>query len=411
MRFSVAALLAVLLGAFAAHFLLADRGYVLMNFRGYVVEMSVPGLVILLVLAYLLVRALVAVVQAPRRWRASREQRQVARRDTDLAAGLTQLIEGNWSRSERMLTKGLKHADAPLVNYLLAAHAAQLQGASDRRDQWLELAQGVGEEAATSAQLTRAQLQLQAGEAAAAVETLKALEQQNAEQPAAVALLARAYRALDDRAQLLKLLPRLARASLPPVERIHLEQLAVEGELSRPDLTAERLAEVWQMLPSEVRDAAAVIAERARALARLGDGEQAERELRGALKREWHRALVEAYGEVRGPDPAKQLKTAEGWLNAHPDDAALLNTAARLCLANELWGKARSYLESSLALSPEPETYRLYGRLLTALGEDEGALSAFRSGLDLVSPPAAEPLPPSRGLPPPARDAQRAAKG
>jgi HemY protein len=410
MRFSVAALLAVLLGAFAAHFLLADRGYVLVNFRGYVVEMSVLGLVIVLVLGYLFVRALVAVVEAPRRWRAAREQRQVARRDSDLAAGLAQLIEGNWARSERQLTKGLKHADAPLANYLLAAHAAQLQGASDRRDQWLELAQGVGEEGATSAQLTRAQLQLQAGEPAAAVETLKALGA-GAEQPAAVALLARAYRALDDRAQLLALLPRLARASLPPAERESLEKLAVQGELSRPDLTAERLAEVWEMLPSELRGSAAIVAERARALERLGDGEQAERELRGALKREWHQALVESYGEVRGPDPAKQLKHAEGWLDAHPDDAALLKTAARLSLANELWGKARSYLESSLAISPEPETYRLYGRLLTAIGEDEGALSAFRSGLDLVSPATAEPLPPTRSLPPPARDAQRKAKG
>ena len=410
MRTSVAAVLVVLLGAFAAHFLLADRGYVLVNFRGYVIEMSVPGLVIVLVLAYLLVRALIAVVQAPKRWRASRERRQAARRDTDLADGLRQLIEGNWARSERMLTKGLKHADAPLANYLLAAHAAQLQGASDRRDQWLELAQGTGEEAATSAQLTRAQLQLQAGEPAAAVETLKVLEQQNAAQPAVVAMLARAYRALDDRAQLLALLPRLARASLPPVERVHLEQLAVEGELSRSDLTAERLAEVWNALPGEVRDAAAVIAERARALARLGDSEQAERELRGALKREWHQALVEAYGDVRGPDPAKQLKHVEGWLDTHPDDTALLNTAARLSLANELWGKARSYLESSLALSPEPETYRLYGRLLTALGEDDGALSAFRTGLDLVSPAAAEPLPPSRRLAPPTRDTPRTAK-
>ena len=411
MRFSVAAVIAVLLGAFAAHFLLADRGYVLLNFRGYVIEMSIPGLVIVLVLGYLFVRALVAVVEAPQRWRASREQRQAARRDSDLTAGLTQLIEGNWARSERSLTKGLKHADAPLANYLLAAHAAQLQGATDRRDQWLELAQGVGEEAATSAQLTRAQLQLQAGEPAAAVETLKMLEQQNAAQPAVVAMLARAYRALDDRAQLLALLPRLARASLPPVERVHLEQLAVEGELSRPDLTAERLAEVWDALPSEVRDAAAIVAERARALARLGNSEQAERELRGALKREWHRALVEAYGEIRGPDPAKQLKQVEGWLDTHPDDTVLLNAAARVSLANELWGKARSYLESSLALSPEPETYRLYGRLLTALGEDEGALSAFRSGLDLVSSASAEPLPPSRRLAPPTRDAPRTAKG
>jgi len=75
MRFGVAAVLAVLLGAFAAHFVLADRGYVLINFRGYVVEMSVPGLVIVLVALYFLVRALVAVAEAPRRWRAARAQR------------------------------------------------------------------------------------------------------------------------------------------------------------------------------------------------------------------------------------------------------------------------------------------------------------------------------------------------
>lgn len=407
MRFGVATVLAALLGAFAAHFLLADRGYVLVNFRGYVIEMSVPGLVIVLVLAYLLVRALVAVADAPRRWRASREQRQLERRDSDLTAGLTQLIEGNWARSERLLTKGLKHADAPLANYLLAAHAAQLQGAPERRDQWLELAQGISAEAATSAQLTRAQLQLQAGDPAAAVATLKGLEQQNVDQPAAVALLARAYRALDDRAQLLGLMPRLGRASLPPAERDELVRLAVEGELSHPDLTAEHLAEVWAALPDELKGAPTVVAVHARAVARLGQGDAAERELRAALKREWHPALVAAYGEIRSADSAKQLKHVETWLKTYPDDAALLLAAARLSMANELWGKARSYVESSLALAAVPDAYALYGRLLTQLGEDERALLAFRSGLGLVSPVAAEPLPPTRVLAPPARDSER----
>jgi HemY protein len=399
MRIGVAAMLALLLGAFAAHFLLADRGYVLVNFGGYVIEMSVPGLVILLALAYLAVRALVALAQAPRRWRASREQQRLERRDSDLTAGLTQLIEGNWARSERLLTKDLKHANAPLANYLLAAHAAQLQGAADRRDQWLELARGIGEEAATSAHLTRAQLQLQAGDAAAAVATLQAMKRENVEQPAAVALLARAYRSLGAR-ELFELLPRLARASLPPAEREELELLAVRAELARDDLTVERLAEVWSALPAELRNSSAVIAEHARALARLGLGDDAERELRGALKRDWHQALVASYGEIRGADPAKQLKQAETWLKAHPDDAALLVTAARLSLANELWGKARSYLEASLAVSPSPEAYALYGGLLTQLGEHEGALAAFRAGLGLASPAAVAPPPPSRSLAP-----------
>jgi HemY protein len=411
MRFGVAAVLAILLSAFAAHFLLADRGYVLVNFRGYVVEMSVPGLVILLVLGYLFVSALVAVADAPRRWRAARSQRQLERRDGDLTAGLTQLIEGNWARSERLLTQGLKHADAPLANYLLAAHAAQLQGAVDRRDQWLELAQGISADGATSALLTRAELQLTAGDAAAAVETLKTLELKKADQPAAAALLARAYRALGDRSQLLALLPRLARAPLPAAEREALAKLAVQGELERPDLTSERLAEVWNSLPSELKAVPALVAERARALERLGRGDEAERELRAALNRDWHAELVQSYAEVRGADAAKQLKQAETWLKTYPDDAALLLAAARLSMANELRGKARSYVESSLSLAPTADAYALYGRLLTQLGEDDGALSAFRSGLKLVTPAAAEPAPALRSLPPPPRKADLKARG
>ena len=59
------------------------------------------------------------------------------------------------------------------------------------------------------------------------------------------------------------------------------------------------------------------------------------------------------------------------------------------------------------ALAPVPDAYALYGRLLTQLGEDEQALHAFRLGLGLVSPVAAESLPPSRTLAPPAREPER----
>jgi HemY protein len=411
MRFGVAAVLTILLGAFAAHFLLADRGYVLVNFRGYVVEMSMPGLVIVLVLAYLFVRAIAAVVDAPRRWRAAREQRLLVRRDSDLTAGLTQLIEGNWARSERLLTKGLKHADAPLANYLLAAHAAQLQGAVERRDQWLELAQGISADGATSALLTRAELQLASGDAEAAIATLQTLEQDKGDQPAAIALRARAYRALNDRVQLFALLPRLSRAALAPAEREELAKLGVQGELARSELTNERLAEVWSTVPSELRGTPVLVAERARALARLDRGDEAERELRAALKRDWHSPLALVYGEIRGADPAKQLKQVETWLKNYPDDAALLLAAGRLAMANELWGKARSYLESSLSIMPTADGYALYGRLLTQVGEDDRALTAFRAGLKLVSPVAAEPLPPPRSLAPPAREPELKAQG
>ncbi len=401
MRLSLWVLVALLLGAFVAHFVLADRGYVLINFRGYVIEMSVPGLVLVLAGAYALVRALVAVTRAPRSWRAARAERLSRRSGGDLVKGLINLTEGNWARSERLLTQALRHSDAPLVNYLLAARAAQLQGANDRRDEWLKLGYDASPDAAASILLTQAELQLEAHEYAAAAATLERLEQQQPNQPAAIGPLARAYRALDDRQKLLALLPRFGRAQLAAEERDALAVYALEGELSRADCTNERLDELWGSLPKELKSAPAVIALRARALQRLGRGEEAERELRAALKRGWDAALVEAYGEVRATDPGKQLKQAEAWLKTYPEDAGLLLTAARLCMANELWGKARSYLESSLALAPVPDAYALYGGLLTALGEAEGAAVAFRSGLQLVSKPTNDPLPPARSLSPP----------
>ena len=60
-------------------------------------------------------------------------------------------------------------------------------------------------------------------------------------------------------------------------------------------------------------------------------------------------------------------------------------TTAQLCLRNELWGKARSYLETAIAIRPSPEAFHEYGKLLTQLGEGEAAAEAYRDGLTLVS--------------------------
>ena len=57
-----------------------------------------------------------------------------------------------------------------------------------------------------------------------------------------------------------------------------------------------------------------------------------------------------------------------------------------------------------MAVAPTADAYALYGRLLTQLGEDDEALKAFRAGLRLVSPAAAEPSLPLRSLAPPARE-------
>jgi len=385
MRFGLWAVGALVLGALLSHFLLQDRGYVLVNFRGYVVEMSVPALVLLLALAYALIRAAVGLWHMPRRLGTALAERRIKSASNKLTRGLIQITEGNFARAERLLTRGIKGTDAPLVNYLMAARAAQQQGSLERRNEWLKLAYEELPEAEAAVLLTQAELQFESAEYERALATLNRLSETHPDHPVAIALLAQTYDALGDRKSLRALLPKFAHAQLPAATRDELALKALTGADEASDFDLTELKALWSSLSPELRRAPKILAWHAQALTRLGAGDQAEAELRAALKRHWDSGLVRAYGEAMATDTKKQLRHAESWLDEHADDGALLYTAARLCLANELWGKARSYLESSLALEPTPAAYALYGRLLTQLGETDSAASAYRSGLGMIS--------------------------
>ena len=163
-----------------------------------------------------------------------------------------------------------------------------------------------------------------------------------------------------------------------------LSQRPWEAYTARQGITRVDLDRLWGRLPARLRRAPRLIALQGLALNALGQGVEAERKIRSALKKDWDEHLVLAYGSVRGASKDKQLQQAEDWLKSRSEDAALLLTAARLCMALELWGKARSYLESSLALAPRTQSYALYGRLLDKFGEADNAALAFRSGLSLA---------------------------
>ncbi|HEX7080935.1 MAG TPA: heme biosynthesis HemY N-terminal domain-containing protein [Gammaproteobacteria bacterium] len=403
MRFGLAVVAALLAGAVAAHFLLQDRGYVLIDFRGYIVEMSVPGLVLVLAAAYLLIRAAAGIWRAPRALGTALADRRTRRAGMKLTRGLMQLADGNWAKGERLLTQGARGSGTPLVNYLMAARAAHWQGSRERRDEWLRIAYEAQPDAEQTVLLTQAELQLEAGEHERALATASRVLESAAKHPVALALAARACVALGDRRRLAELLPRLGRAQLSPELLEEAAAEALRGVTAGPEVTQEALDRYWKSLPADIRALPRLLVLRARALDRLGLGDEAERELRSALKRRWSAPLVAAYGEIRTNRPAEQLRHAEAWLRQRPEDAALLVAAARLCVVNELWGKARSYLESAIAIDPAPASYALYGRLLDRLGENDGAALAFRSGLALVDG-GETPLP---ALAPPRRGRER----
>ena len=384
MRAGLWGVAAVFIGAFAAHFLLRDRGYVLVNFLGYVIEMSVPVLVLVLAGAYVGVRLLVAVWRAPRRLGEAAAERRLRRAGEKLTKGLIHMAEGDWSKGERVLARSVRGSDSPLIHYLMAARAAQLQGSDERRDDWLRLAYEELPEAETAVLLTQAELQVDHADHERALATLRRIQEAHPDHPVALALMARIYHALQDWDRLLALGPQLGDARLDAGELQDIVAAALEAYTARQGITRVDLDRLWGRLPARLRRAPRLIALQGLALNALGQGVEAERKIRSALKKDWDEHLVLAYGSVRGASKDKQLQQAEDWLKSRSEDAALLLTAARLCMALELWGKARSYLESSLALAPRTQSYALYGRLLDKFGEADNAALAFRSGLSLA---------------------------
>ena len=119
-----------------------------------------------------------------------------------------------------------------------------------------------------------------------------------------------------------------------------------------------------------------------RRLAAAGAQDRAAGQVREVLKRDWDPALALAFGELVCEDRTAQLATVEDWLKRYGDQPELLLGAGRLCLRNRLWGRARSYFESSLRGASRPEALLELGRLFEEIDLDEEARRAYRQGLE-----------------------------
>jgi len=238
--------------------------------------------------------------------------------------------------------------------------------------------------------LTQAELQLDREQYEQALATLRRLEENSRDHSYALALLGRLYFRLRDWAQLAEILLRLRKQGRVKQDTLDKWTIRVHSERFKRAADGEAVIAEWKSVAKRLQDNAALLDAYYMNLMRCGQHETAEKDLTSALKAEWQGPLVRLFGLVEGPDPSKQLKRAEGWLTNHGEDADLLLASARLCLRNELWGKARSYLETVISLRPTPEAYQEYGRLLTQLGETDAAADAYCAGLGMV---AESPLP------------------
>jgi len=383
-RTAVVIALALVGGGLVAHAWLDDPGYVAVRAGRTLFETTLPVAVLLFFGLFVLARAVANAVGARQRLADLRTERRKRRAREDSQRGVLELAAGNWKRAEELLTRSVADADMPAAQYLVAARAAELQDAVDRRNQWIARAQESAPQERAAALVTLAEFHMRRGQNAAAVQTLEQLDASGDMNSRGLELLARLYQKLGRGSKLSELAPRLRNAKELPEKQVsellaqaQLEELRAIGE--RGDRTA--LEAAWDALPKPVRRLPQTVVAYARGLMAGGDHVTAERALRETIEDTADTAAVRLYGDVALPDSLVPLDRAESWLRTKPEDPDLLATCARLCLRADLIGKGRSYLESSLARRPSPETSLLLADLLDSIGETSRETDVLRDAL------------------------------
>ena len=372
----------------AAH---KDSGYVLFG-RGYdTVEMSLSLFLIILFLSYIfgyiLVRFIFRTWTMPehlKHW--SRVHKAEKARKISLK-GLIDLSQGQWKKAERLLIRAVKNSDMPLLNYLSAAKAAQKQNAPERRDHYLALAYQSMPEADFSVKLTQAELQFAHGQNEQALATLVNLHRLSPKHPHIMVLLTRLYQQLKSWQDLRELLTPLHKhAVFTEKELFKIEKETYTALIKQINNKSEfnKLQQLWQKVSRELKKEPELLEIYCNKLIQLEQNDEAETLLRNALRKEWRLNLVKQYGLVKSSQLEKQLIFAESLSKDHDNNSTLLLTLGRLCMYNDLWGKARAYLEASVGNNELAETYKELGLLMEYLNEPNLAAEYFKKGLFLT---------------------------
>jgi len=214
-RWLLTGLIGIFIGSIIAVAVLRDNGYILIGYDVWSIESSLALFIvldaILFAVIYFSIRFLIRLWNTPAEVKAWHHQRQIRLAQKALTRGLLEMAEGDWKGAEKRLLKHAASAETPLLNYLAAARAAQLQGAHERRDQYLQLAHESMPSADVAVSLTQAELQLAHQQLEQALATLKHLKNIAPKHVYVLKLLSELYQQLGDWQQLKELLPDLKR--------------------------------------------------------------------------------------------------------------------------------------------------------------------------------------------------------
>ena len=373
-----------------------DAGYVLFIFPPYRVELTMlffalAALASFLVL-YAVLRLLGQTLALPATVRAYRARRRRERAHGALAAALQAYYEGRYRRAEKEAALAFEIGPVPGLAALLAARASHQMRDFERRDRWLERADGSGDALQTARLVSRAELALEERDFGAARDALRRLQSAAPRHIATARMLLRAERGAGAWDEVRRLAGQLLKrdAIAPALAEEYKVQANVEL-LQRSADDAEDFERRWREIAPRDQLHPRVAAAAARHATALGKASLAREILEKSLAAEWNSKLIGLYGELpaqlptaeRAEEARVRIERAERWLAERSRDPELLAALGRLCAQAELWGKARSFLEASLSFEESRGAHLELARLTEHLGQSADSQRHFRRAAEL----------------------------
>jgi HemY protein len=355
----------LILAALATGLALLGRyndGYALLVLPPWRVEMSFNLMVILVFTScgaiYLLLHTIASVVRMPAAVQDFRQRRARARADGALRAAVVYWQEGRFSQAIKHAEVAFDAGHAPGLAALVALRAAHAMHDEERQSLWEQRLLD-NEDGLRSVRLkAETELALDNHDLDLARERVDQLLAEGGKHIAALRLSLRVSQARGEWQEVLRLTRQLEKhKALTPEQAAPLRMRAHRENLAALEGDAEQLARYWKAMPTEDHREVRLALTAAQALAAADDCGQAAELVEDFLDHQWDSSLAAAYGQCQGGDVVARIAHAEKWLNSHPRDASLLLTLGRLCRQKQLWGKARSYLDASLAIESTPEAH------------------------------------------------------
>ena len=364
-------------------------GYALFVAPPYRVELSLNLLLVLALASFIAGYALLRIVKRalglPEEVRMHRRRQHQERARARQDAAVVALLEGRFGRARQFAEEALAIPESSGLSALLGARAAIATREFAAAETLLARPDASVPSLAVPRLMLEAEMKLEQGQPLEALAILGTLRKEAGSHTAALRLELRALQGAGRYAEIPPLVDQLVKRKVYGLSEGEFVRAAAHAqELAARVQDGEALRAYWARLSDAEQRMPKIARAAARSFIALGGDREASEIVARSLERRWDPDLVALYAECRPADSAPQLEQAERWLALHSGDATLLYALGVLCERAQLWGKAQTYLEASLALDDTWRTRVALGELFGRLGRDFDANAQLAAALKLA---------------------------